>query len=138
MSIKFFARNVPILNFSYKADRSGEVIPPECHFEIPKSVPILFGNSGLELPVGMAKVKRKGGMLLADMDLISEWASPDLALVGIKCLYPAIAGTIVDAHKSTILRMKLEFITLNLYGNADEAIQPIGDKLWFALAKDAN
>lgn len=134
--IRFFARNVPVLNFSYRPDRSGQVIPPEAHVTYPKSLWVYFEE--MRNPIGAAKLRRQGNVLIADMDLITTWDKPSEAYMGIKGLTPCIAGTIVDAHEQTITHMNLTYLILSRHGNADVSLEPIGNKLRYLKAMDAN
>jgi hypothetical protein len=125
---KFEASGITVLRFSYKPDRSGEIIPPECHIKFANPLWVVFdGGSGKDDVVGRARVRREGNLLLADLELVSHWDS-ESALAAISELRPAICGKILDAHEATILRLELHAISLG-DGNADKLIQPLGGRL---------
>lgn len=125
--IRLKAQGVTILNFNYRPDKTGEVVPPECYISGNlDEIPIYFDHD--EFLVGLAKVRRDGDRLLADLEFWIENSDLAGAMAGIAQLIPCTVGVVTSRHEHMLLGMRLESIWM-AYQNQDGALLPIGDRL---------
>lgn len=127
MRNSFVALNVPVLNFSREPDQSGSIIPPEAHVTHPDVVQVTYGEE--DLPVGVAKLRRHGNQLLADMTIHSTMQDPVKALRMMRKLYPATAFNVIQFHKNIVLELNITEVFLTPAGNHDATIQPLGERV---------
>lgn len=130
LGTKFIAAAVPVLRFKRRPDRSGDIIPPECHCTFQKQVPVNFdGDENNQ--IGWATLKRVKNQLVADFHLWSTMTPPEAAHALIQQLVPSINGRIKDAFENLITHMEVTSVTLG-HSNADQGILPLGSKVLFA------
>jgi hypothetical protein len=131
---KFVALDVVVLRLHRKPDRSNEIFPPECYCTLPDKVPVSY--SGDDKQIGWATVKRVDNVLMADIWVYSLMSPPEDALDLMRQLVPSVNGVIKDAYENVITHFEVTSLTLG-DGNADKAILPLGEKIYFAHgAKD--
>lgn len=123
------AYDVPVLNFSEDPDSTGMILPTEAHCEFPDTIKVSYGKGDYETNVGVAKLRRVGTTLLANMVFTYTSKNETGALTKIAKLYPAVEFRVLEAHSNIILRLKIIGVFLTPYPNDDLNIQPLGARV---------
>jgi hypothetical protein len=132
MRVTFIALRIPVLNFSYKPDTQGSIIPPETYAKFNEVVPVTYGGGSddmAEQQVGNVRLYREGNVLFGDFTLFSFVRDDRRALWKIQKLTPAVAYMVTDAVGKSVFKIEIEYIVVTTYPNDDPRIKPFGERI---------
>jgi hypothetical protein len=132
MKVTFVALRIPVLNFSYRPDSQGAVIPPETYAKFNEIVPVTYGGGSddmAEHQVGNARLYRVGNVLYGDFTLFSFAKDDRRSLGRVRRLTPAAAFFVMESVGHTLLKIEIEYLIVTAYPNDDARIKPFGERL---------
>lgn len=126
---KYAARNVLVLNLTYRPDVQGDIIPPECHVTFNNPVPIIY-EFDYQKVIGKAYLMRIQDTIVADLQMVSGIDEEEEAKSLIQKMHPAISARKTQAYENHILGLDITAIAVSYNRNVDEFITELGDKVF--------